>query len=112
MNKELKPQIDHKDLHIGCPHCSSAALNAPMDMVIAVGFGDAYVLRDGECVYSEQQAENEGEKYWTVRDAENMAASDPDHCWQIVKFGPLHGETFQRHSAENWVCIESNRGFA
>ena len=41
-----------------------------------------------------------------------IAPMDPDHDWRIVKFGPMHGETFQRQVENNWVCIESNEGFA
>lgn len=81
-------------------------------MPIAVGFGSAVVTKDDEYIYDERQ---EGPT-WTVADAEKAAAADPDHDWRIQKDGPLHGETFQRHMkgkyAGQWVCIESNRGFA
>lgn len=110
MTFEKKPQIESKDLHIGCANCSSAALEAPMDMVIAVGFGDATVTKDGEVIYDERSIS--GDNYWTVQDAENLAIKEPDCDWRIEKYGPLHGETFQRQGDKKWVCIESNQGFA
>jgi hypothetical protein len=110
MSFEKLPPIDSRDLHIGCLNCSTAALNAPMDMVIAVGFGSAIVTKDDELVYSEDRVENE--TYWTVQDAENIAKLEPDCDWRIAKHGPLHGETFQRQGDGLWVCVESNQGFA
>jgi hypothetical protein len=113
MSYEKLPAIAAKDLHVGCLNCSSAALVAPLDMVIAVGFGSSYVTKDGEIVYDEQLVDDG--KYWTVQDAEDMAAQDPDHDWRIVKYGPLHGETFQRQERQSiyqWICVESNPGFA
>ena len=89
--------------------CSTAALVAPMEMLIAVGFGSAFVTKDDECVYDEGRCDD---NFWTVSDAEKLAMEDPDHDWRIVKFGPMHGETFQRHGPNEWVCVESNEGFA
>jgi hypothetical protein len=111
-NMELKPQIDKKDLHLGCLNCSTAALQAPMSMLICVGFGSAVVTKDGETVYDGERDLHDGKEPKTVRDIELMAVDDPDHDWRIIKDGPLHGETFQRHGVDNWVCIESNQGFA
>lgn len=99
-----------KVIHQGCLNCSMAARVAPMNMVIAVGFGSATVTKGPELIYDEQQVEDE--KYWTVQDVENLAEKEPDLDWRITKFGPMHGETFQRQGAGNWVCIESNEGFA
>ena len=106
------PQIDPKDLHIGCLHCSTAALEAPMEMSICVGFGCAVVTKDGKTIHGGERAWENGTEPWTVQDAENTAAKDPDNDWRIVKYGPMHGETFQRHGPGKWVCIESNQGFA
>lgn len=108
MGFELLPPAEH--IHIGCLNCSTAARVAPMEMLIAVGFGSAYVTKDDECVYDEQMVTDD--KYWTVQDAENLAKLDPDKDWRITKMGPMHGETFQRQGENNWVCIESNEGFA
>lgn len=98
--------------HIGCLNCSTAGYDvAPMGMWIAVGFGDAHVERDGEIVWSEPVGLDE-DTFWTVADAEKAATTDPDHDWRIVKYGPLHGEVYQRHEPGKWVLIESNMGFA
>lgn len=104
------PAVSEEDIHIGCLTCSSAASIAPMDLLIAVGFGMADVTRNGEVVYEESEIHNNN--YWTVQDAENIAAQDPNNDWRITKHGALHGETFQRQGENLWVCIESNRGFA
>lgn len=105
---EKLPRVEN--IHMGCLNCSTAARIAPMDMVISVGFGSATATKGSEVIYDEQFVENE--EYWTVQDVENLAAKEPDIDWRITKFGPLHGETFQRQGANNWVCIESNEGFA
>jgi hypothetical protein len=89
---------------------AAAARVAPMTMTIAVGFGSAIVTKNEELIYSEDRVEDE--KYWTAQDAENLEKLEPDCDWRIEKHGPLHGETFQRQGDENWVCIESNQGFA
>lgn len=111
MTWEKQSPIKKDDLHIGCLTCSSAALEAPMNMVIAVGFGSAMVFKGKEIIYDEHRCERE-EDYMTVADVEKLAIADPDHDWRIEKIGPLHGETFQRHAPGKWVCIESNQGFA
>lgn len=108
---EKKPQIKKEELHIGCLNCSTAALKAPMDMIIAVGFGSALLWKDDELIYNESDCETE-EEFMTVREAEELTAADPEHDWRIEKYGPLHGETFQRQGPEEWICIESNQGFA
>ncbi len=79
-----------------------------MEMLIAVGFGSAFATKDNDVVYDGQ---DEGE-IKTVGDIEKLAAEDPDHDWRIIKCGPMHGEVFQRHGKEKWVCIESDPGFA
>jgi hypothetical protein len=81
-------------------------------MEIQVGFGSAFVTKDDETVWDEQCAEYHDEKMWTVEDAEKAAVSDPDHDWRIHRHGPLHGEVFQRQGQNEWVCIESEQGFA
>ena len=111
MSFEKLPALESKDLHVGCLNCSTAARVAPMDMVIAVGFGMAIVTKDNQLIYSEDRIDSD-DSYWTVQDAENLAKLEPDCDWRIQKEGALHGETFQRQGDNNWVCVESNRGFA
>lgn len=108
MTWEKLPPINPKDLHIGCLHCSTACLQAPMELDIGVGFGSSCLMRDGERVLD---GENEDDPV-TVQRCEDLASKDHDHDWRIVRCGPLHGETFQRHGPKEWVCVESNEGFA
>ena len=109
---EKLPPLSGKDIHIGCLCCSTAADVAPLDMPICVGFGAAYVTRDGQIVYDGEASFRDGVEPKTVRYVEAFARLDPDRDWRIVKRGPLHGETFQRHGDDTWVCVESNEGFA
>ena len=109
--KKLK-QIKPDKLHIGCLNCSTAALQAPINMMIAVGFGGAYVTKNGKIIYNGEQDYSKRGKAKTVRSFENIARKESNADWRIVKDGPMHGETFQRQGKNKWVCIESNQGFA
>jgi hypothetical protein len=111
-NWEKLPPLELEGIHVGCLCCSTAARVAPLGMGIAVGFGSAYVTKDGEQVYDGESDWQNGREPKTVEAIEAMARKDPDHDWRIVKWGPLHGETFQRHCENTWVCVESNEGFA
>lgn len=119
-----------------CLCCPPIGTRFHPESIIAVGFGDAHVERDGIIVWSELDVcqgcggsgENDagwgvmrcpdcdgkkaGMDYWTGADAEKAAAADPDHDWRIVKFSPLHGETYQRHGPNEWMLVEVNEGFA
>jgi len=87
-------------------------MEAPMEMPICVGFGDARVLRDGETVYDGEREWERGREPWTVQDAENLAAADPDHDWRILMHGALSGRTFRRNDVGKWIEVASNQGFA
>ncbi len=124
-----------------CLCCPPILSRAEMEKVIAVGFGSADVTRDGENVYREPSPQmcemceglgaiegedkvsrpcpacggkggDDSEPYWTFADAENAAKADPDHDWRVTMFGPLHGETYQRHGDGEWNLVEKNEGFA
>jgi len=62
----------------GCLCCPPVEQIAPMDMVIAVGFGIAQITRDGDFVYSDGD-END---FPTLARFEEMAVADPDHDWR------------------------------
>lgn len=94
----------------GCMHCGYQYDVAPMDMLIAVGFGYAAVTKDGEPVYEECNIEDESE-FWTTQDAEDLARKDPDHDWRIILEAPLSGRTYQRHGEDKWMLIAKNPGF-
>lgn len=95
----------------GCLTCGTLVEKATMDMVIAVGFGNAQVTKDGEAIYEEIDCQDDLDKLWTFQDAENAAKEDPDHDWRAVMDGPLRGRTFQRHGEGEWVLVEENNGF-
>lgn len=97
----------------GCLNCSTRYTTAPMEMMIAVGFGDARVTKNGETVYNENEScRDNWDNAWRVKDAENAALDDSDNDWRIVMYGPMHGETYQRQNAGEWVLVEKNNGFA
>lgn len=103
-------------VHHWCLNCGGTHEIAPMDMLIAVGFGYAAVTRDGAEVYREDinamlESEDE-EPLPTLEKFEAMAVADPDHDWRVVLEGPLRGRSYQRHDAGHWVLIDSNQGFA
>jgi len=66
----------------GCLCCGELHTSLPMDALLAVGFGDANVTRDGALVYSEEEVRNG--TYWTAQQAEKLAEEDPDHDWRIL----------------------------
>ncbi len=96
--------------HNPCLHCPDPLPVLSMDSIVAVGFGDAHLESDGEMILNGEDPKLE--EFLTVQQCEDIAAKDPDHDWRIVKFGPLHGEVYQRQGDAQWVCIEHNEGFA
>ena len=107
---EKLPAIEGK--HGGCLNCGPRPSYFPADGIIAVGFGYAGVLRDGNSVYDEPRDAKSDDEYMTGAQAEALAAADPDHDWRIVLEGPLSGRTYQRHGPNEWALIEQNMGFA
>ena len=99
-------------IYQGCLNCPPVQRLAPMDMVIAVGFGSATLTKDGQVVYSEPQRSCEEDEFWTVAMAEAEALKDPDHDWRITMFAPLRDREYQRHGPGQWVLIASGMGFA
>lgn len=101
-----------------CPHCPPIPTQAPMNKIIAVGFGAAQVWCDDEFVADGETGiiirDGKPERlddFLTFADVEEMAVARPGD-WRVVLHGPLHGETYQRQGVEQWVCIERNEGFA
>lgn len=107
-----------------CNCCPPIPTQAPLDKIMAVGFGCAQATCDGVLVADGEGCGSKGpyfirdgkpehiEDYITFGDIEEMAKLDPDHDWQITMHGPLHGETYQRQGDGVWLCIERNEGFA
>lgn len=100
--------IDQKEMHIGCLNCSPVTHKLDMKRILAVGFGEVTVTRDGYCMYSESECD----VHPIAQFYEDEAAKYPDHDWRIHFFAPLHEEEYQRHGPENWVMISSGPGFA
>jgi hypothetical protein len=94
----------------GCATFNSRPLTLDLEFVIAVGFGQALVLRDDDQIYSEPT--DPGADLWTLQDAEIAALADPDHDWRVVFQAPLSSSVYQRQGAGYWVLVEQGRGFA
>ena len=109
---KYEKQIKSKDLHMGCLNCSTACLRAPLNMMIVAGFGGAYISKNGKEIYNGESDYHKRGKAKTLRYFELLARKSQKADWRLVKIGPLHSETFQRQGKNNWVCIESNKGFA
>lgn len=95
---------------VGCLNCGYKPEVAPLEKKIAVGFGDAYLSKNGERIWEE------GNKEWddclTVAQAEELAVKDPDNDWRIVLYAPLSEAEYQRHDENLWVLIRTGLGFA
>ena len=107
-----------------CALCGGAAAKLfPMSGIIAIGFGNAEVTRDGVVVYDEMSTErkhleDKGEDttewppFWTGADAEKAALADPDHDWKILIHGPMSGGEWTRTEPGHWVQTAVYEGFA
>ena len=96
---------------VGCVSCGPKPKLFPPTSIIAVGFGSATLLKGDELVWDEQQGDTVN-KYMTGAEAEELAAKDPDHDWQIRLYAPLSNRTYQRHGPEEWALVEQGMGFA
>ncbi len=108
MQWEKLPIVEGRSSACAC--CGFKPTQACMGMMIAVGFGDANVTKNGEVVYSESRTD-EGE-YWLVEDAENAAMLDPDNDWRIRLRGPLSDWEYQRQGPKEWLLVHRGNGFA
>ena len=98
------------DVHHGCFTCGGTERQAPMDMLVSVGFGSCCVMKGAEEIWSETM--DADQECYDLEHFEALAAADPDHDWQVSLQGPLRGRTYQRHGEKLWVLVESNEGFA
>lgn len=98
-----------------CLCCPTKPVEAPMDMIICVGFGDAGVTKNKELVWSEQSVQDtakDWDDFWTVADAEKVALEEPDEDWRIYKMGAMWEGEWQRQGPSKWVLISTGMGFA
>lgn len=119
-----------------CGHgCGAHAVKesyAPMGMLIAIGFGSAYVLRNGkELVDGEHPilpttgliGANARERRWrrarmmmdkrgyvTLRLVERFACKHRGR-YEAVICGPLWDARWERRRPGKWLCVERGRGF-
>jgi hypothetical protein len=107
---EKLPGIDGG--HGGCLNCGYQHAVLPMEKIIAVGFGNAGITKDGECVWDEQEANGDFDACLTAAQAEDMAAKDPYHDWRIYLVAPLSERHYQRQGDKHWVLYEKGNGFA
>lgn len=105
--KLLKPAVP---MWRGCLHAGPAPQVCPLTRHLAVGFGAVSLTRDGQVVWTGDEAFKRRPK--NVRWAENRAAADPAHDWRLRFESPLSGELFQRHAPGRWVLVKQDRGFA
>lgn len=97
------------EIHQGCGSCAPVEEIAPLDMIIAVGFGVAQVTKGDEVVFSEGYHD---EEFHELQEFENMAKADPNHDWRALLVAPLREREYQRHGDEYWVLVRSGEGFA
>lgn len=109
MSKYQKLPAWTGEIHQGCGSCAHVEAVAPLDMIIAVGFGTAQVTKDDEIVYMEGYND---EDFRSLQEFENMAKIDPDHDWRVLLVAPLREREYQRHGDGHWVLIHSGEGFA
>jgi len=109
--KKEKP-IEAK--HIVCLNCGDNHDVFSMNGVIAVGFGSAYLEKDGKIIWSEDEVPKDADfdKFMTGEQAEALAEKDPDHDWRIKKLGPLSEGEWQRQGEKHWVLYREGMGFA
>lgn len=112
-----------EDIHQGCFDCSCIEKIAPMDLIIAVGFGEAKIIKDNKVIYAETVYDEEDgsrEQYFdlsrydfpTLERFEALAQKDPDHDWRIILNAPLRYSEYQRQGNNKWILIKSGKGFA
>jgi predicted NUDIX family NTP pyrophosphohydrolase len=100
--------------HVGCLCCGGNHETFPMDGKIAVGFGDAFLEKNGAPVWSERDLGDSAswDDFLSGEQAEEMAAKEPDADWRIKIIGPLKEGEWQRQGEKHWVLYREGMGFA
>ncbi|MBU3949552.1 MAG: hypothetical protein KJ882_05105 [Proteobacteria bacterium] len=94
-----------------CPLCGFKHTILPLEETIAVGFGNALLTKNSECIYSEIDARCCND-YLTVAQAEELADADPNQDWRIHLIAPFSELHYQRQGKRHWVLYEKREGFA
>jgi hypothetical protein len=79
-----------------------------------VGFGDAYLEKDGVAVWSESdvRAPKSWGDYMSVKEASSLAELAPKSDWKIHLVGALNEAHYKRDASGKWVRYDEGRGFA
>lgn len=85
---EKLPRVKEEDINIGCYTCSTVSSKANLHMPICVGFGEAYVTKDGVRYYDGELDCNKGNQPKTLYEIELEAKNYPDADWQLVMYSP------------------------
>lgn len=107
------PITDETRKSHSCLHCEAAGvikIHFPDDGVIAVGFGSAFLTKNGKLIYEEPQRDDE--EYMTGAQALALAKQEPTADWIIGLEGPLSGRTYQFQGDAGFVLVDQNEGFA
>ena len=80
------------------------------DALVAVGVGYAAVTRDG--VPRFEAACGDVEHAISVRDAEAMAAAEPEHDWRIHLVGVLDERHYRRQADGRWRIYSRGYGLS
>ena len=85
---------------------------APLSTMTAVGFGEAYISKNGEIIFDGEEYLDTHPEAKPLEEFEQLAQLEPEADWRLVLNAPLWNITFQRQGKEKWVCIDSGIGFA
>jgi len=80
------------------------------DALVTVGVGYAAVTRDGIPMYEAECGELE--HAMSVREAESMAAAEPEHDWRIHLVGPLDERHYHRGADGRWTIYRRGYGLS
>lgn len=80
------------------------------DALVAVGIGYAALTRDGEAVYEAECGELE--HGMSVRDAERIAATEPQHDWRIHLVALREERHYRRDADGRWHLYQRGYGLS
>jgi hypothetical protein len=81
-----------------------------LDAQVAVGAGYAALTRDGVPVYEAECFAIENA--WTVRDAERLAAAEPERDWRIHLVALRDERHYRRRGDGRWLLYERGYGLS
>lgn len=100
--KKLKPIEGRLQ---GCLHAGVAKNICPLSTMLAVGFGEVTVSRNGKPVWAGDDVTVR------LRRFEMRARKNPGD-WRVYFDAPLSSKTYQRHTKNKWVLVAQGHGFA